>query len=111
MHPRLETVPLFNAAGKAMHVGRPNGGSAPPEFARMAASFSSIAAEGRHAKSTTLGSSGASPNGAKAMAAGGFARRGIAGTSSGRMYPTPNIMGKVCSVSFSRSGERAILCV
>ena len=83
--PRLDTVPEARAAGRAMHDGLPSGGNIPPEPARIAASFSSMAAAGRHAKSTTSGATGAAPNGAKTVAAGAFARRVILGTSSGRM--------------------------
>src|SRR3990172_323471 len=61
MQPRLDTVPFSSDAGNAIQAGRPRGGSAPPDPARMAASFSNMAAEGRQAKSTTLGASGAAP--------------------------------------------------
>ena len=46
-----------------------------------------------------------------AIAAGAFAKRGICGTSSGFTYPRSNIIFNVCSVSFSRSGDNAMLCV
>lgn len=111
MHPKLKIAPICIEAGSAMHVGRPKAGAPLPTPARFAASLSSIAPEGLQANKTTSGATGTSPNGAYTIAAGALANLGICGTSSGFTYPNSNIIFSVCSVSFSLSGDKAMLCV
>ena len=62
-----------------MQLGRPSSGSELLAPARIAASFSSIAAEVLHVNSTTLGATGVSPSGAKTTAAGSLGKSRNAG--------------------------------
>ena len=100
------------AAGNAMHVGRPSAGAPLATPARFAASPSSIAPEGLHAKNTTSGGAGVSPSGAYTMIFGVFARRGICGTSSGFTYPRSNInLQSFLGLFFTLRGKRNVVRV